>query len=436
MSSAEPRSSEKPIPAGELSSLAATRRREWVVLLVLSAVQFTAIVDFVVMMPLGPVLMKSLQIGTWEFGLIVEAYTFAAGIAGLLASSLIDRFSRRTAFLSLYTGFLVGTLLCALAPNYQLLIAARALTGLFGGLLGGMAMTIVGDVFPEERRGRGMGLLMSSFSIASIVGVPFGLFLGQRFGWNVPFLALVVLGVPVLIVGGLALPRLRGHVGKKHAHPLAALQTTFRSASNWSAFALMSSLMIGAFAVIPYINPYLVNNVGVPHSYLPLVYVIGGILSLITSPIFGKLADRYGKLQMFRIIAPLSALVLIAITFLPRVSPLLAVVVVSSMFITNSGRMVAAMAMITGSVPAHQRGAFMSANASIQHIACGVGTLLASLIIVEMPSGKLEHFGTVGLLACGITLLSLWLAGNLRPASAQPISLETELAAVSAAEHG
>jgi predicted MFS family arabinose efflux permease len=167
------------------------------------------------------------------------------------------------------------------------------------------------------------------------------------------------------------------------------------------------------------------------------VYIIGGLLSLITSPIFGKLADRYGKLQIFRIVAPLSAVVLVAITFLPKVSPLLAVVVVSTMFITNSGRMIAAMAMITGTVPPQQRGAFMTANASIQHIASGLGTLFASLIIVESKSGKLEHFGLVGLLACGITLVSIWLAGNLRPLAAdKPVSAETELSAVTAAEHG
>ena len=256
-------------PTGEIAAaqrLAAAQRREWIVLLVLAAVQFNSIVDFVVMMPLGPELMKALHIGTFEFGLVVEAYTFAAGIAGLLAASLVDRYSRRTAFLTLYTGFLVGTLLCALAPNYQLLMAARALTGCFGGILGGIAMAIVGDVFPEERRGRATGVLMSAFAVASIVGVPFGLVLGQNLGWHMPFVAIVVLGLPVLVAGWLVLPRLADHIGNQQVHPLASLVGTLRSANNWNAFALMASLMIGAFAVIPYINPYLVGNVGVPEK--------------------------------------------------------------------------------------------------------------------------------------------------------------------------
>jgi predicted MFS family arabinose efflux permease len=419
------------------ATAAAVRRREWVVLLVLAAVQFTSIVDFVVIMPLGPQLMKSLRIGPWEFGLIVEAYTFAAGIAGLLAASLVDRFSRRTAFLTLFTGFLIGTLLCALASNYQLLVAARALTGCFGGILGGIAMAIVGDVFPEERRGRATGVLMSAFAIASVVGVPLGLVLGQQLGWHVPFLAIVALGVPVLVAGWLALPRLAEHLGKKHAHPLASLLGTFQNASNWSSFALLASLSIGAFAVIPFINPYLVHNVGVPESYLFLVYMVGGGLTLVTSPLVGKLADHFGKLLMFRIIAPLSALMLIAVTSLPPLPTVFAILVVAGLFVTNSGRMIAAMAMVTGTVPARSRGGFMSANSSVQHIASGLGTLLASRLIVERPDGSLEHFGLVGFIACGITLLSLLLAGRLRPvAPAKAVSAETELAALTAAENG
>ena len=411
---------EKGTPAAQA---AATRRAEMLILLVLAAVQFTAIVDFVVVMPLGPELMKALKIGPWEYGLIVESYTFAAGIAGLVAASLVDRFSRRTAFLTLFAGFLIGTLCCGLAPNYQFLVAARAVTGFFGGILGGMAMAIVGDVFPEERRGRATGALMSAFAIASIMGVPFGLMLGQNFGWHVPFIALVILGIPVFVLAALTLPPLHDHLAKVHTHPWRALRQTFQNANNLSAFALMGALMIGAFAVIPYINPYLVANVGVPKAFLPLVYFIGGLLTLIISPIVGRLADRYGKLLMFRIMAPLSALMLIAVTFLPPLPPLLAVFVVSGLIVTNSGRMIAAMAMITGTVPPQQRGAFLSANASVQHIASGVGTLLASYVITETADGHLQHFGSVGLLACAVTLLSVWLAGRLR----QPVAVASDV---------
>lgn len=414
----------------ELAASAAVRRHELIVLLVLSAVQFTSIVDFVVVMPLGPDLMESLKIGPDEFGHVVSAYTFAAGIAGLVASSFIDRVSRRSAFLSLYAGFLIGTLLCAFAPNYQLLVAARAITGCFGGILGGMAMAIVGDVFPEHRRGRATGALMSAFAIASVVGVPFGLVLGQNFGWHVPFVALVMMGVPVLVIGALALPPLAGHMGKAHAHPLKSLVNTFRSPANLNAFALSSSLMIGAFAVIPYISAYLVENVGMPEAYLPWVYVAGGALTLVVVPQVGKLADRHGKLLVFRIAAPISALMLIAVTCLPPVPTLIAVFVVGGLMVSNAARMVAALPMMTSAVPAQSRGGFMSANSSIQHIASGIGTSIGGWLIAKGPDGELLHYGTVGLIACGVTLLSVWLAGRLQPVAEEKEDL------VPAVEHG
>src|SRR4051812_36854242 len=229
-------------------------RTERVVLLVLAAVQFTSIVDFMVVMPLGPQLMRTLRIGPTEFGLIVSSYTFAAGAAGLVASSIVDRFARRSSFMVLYAGFLVGTLCCAIAPNYVLLVAARVATGAFGGILGGMAMTIVGDVFPEERRGAATGSLMTGFALASVAGVPLGLVLGTNFGWHVPFLLLVIGGFPALLLTPLALPRLDAHVGRSHAHPLRSLVEIFSHANHLNAFALIVVLMIGGFSVFPYIS--------------------------------------------------------------------------------------------------------------------------------------------------------------------------------------
>ncbi|QDU25949.1 Inner membrane transport protein YdhP [Anatilimnocola aggregata] len=425
------------LPQGEINEPfalaqveARTRTMEWVVLLVLASVQFTSIVDFVVVMPLGPQLMRAFKIGPAEFGLIVSSYTFAAGIAGLVASSIIDRFSRRTAFLSIFAGFLLGTLLCAVAPTYWLLVAARILTGAFGGILGGMAMAIVGDVFPENRRGAATGFLMSGFAVASVVGVPFGLYLGTNYGWHMPFVALVALGLPVLVIATFALPPLNAHLGKKHTHPLRSLVNTFSEPNHLIAFALSAALMIGGFAVIPYISPYLVANVGMRESQLPFVYVAGGLLTLFVAPVVGKLADWYGKLTMFLIIAPLSAVLLIAVTFLPPVPTLFAVLVVGCLMVSNAGRMIAAMAMITGSVRPELRGGFMSANASMQHIASGIGAYLAGLIITQAPDGKLEHFGTVGIVACGITLLSLIAAVRLRKVG------ETEEVLVAVPEHG
>jgi len=384
-------------------------------LLVLAAVQFTSIVDFMIVMPLGKQLMRVLAIGPDRFGLIVASYTFAAGAAGFVASGVIDRFGRKATFLSLYAGFLIGTLLCGLSSSYHALLAARVATGAFGGVLGGLAMAIIGDVFPEQRRGRATGTLMSAFALASVAGVPLGLSLGTDFGWQVPFLVLAGLGIPVLIVGAIALPPLRGHVSKiQHVHPIRSLVETFTDPNCLNAFALIAALMVGSFAVVSYVATFLIVNGGVSERDMRWVYAAGGACTLVSSPIVGRLADRYGKLRIYRVIAPLSAAVMMAITVLPRVSVGVAAMMVSLLMVTNSGRMVPAMAMVTGSVEPRRRGGFLSANASVQHIAAGVGAFLASRIIVEAPDGRLLNYPYVGLIAVATGLLSLWLAGRLR----------------------
>lgn len=408
-------------------------RRERLVLVILAAVQFTTIVDFMIVMPLGPQLMRTLKIGPAEFGLIVSSYTFAAGAAGLVASAIVDRFARRTTFVLLYAGFLLGTFLCALAPSYYALVAARVLTGAFGGILGGMAMTIIGDVFPEHRRGRATGSLMTGFALASVAGVPFGLFLGTNYGWHIPFIALVIGGLPALLLTPFAMPALNDHVHQAHAHPLRSLVATFSHANHLNAFALIVALMIGSFTVFPYLSAYLVSNVGMTEQQLPLIYIVGGALTLFAAPIIGRLADRHGKLKVFRIVAPMSATLMVAITFLPQVPVAVAVLVFGALMVSNVGRMIAAMAMVTSSVEPHLRGGFLSANSSVQHIASGFGAYLGGIIITQTTDHKIEHFGIVGLIAGASTLFSLWLAGRVRIVDQPNVSAE-KLSLAAAAE--
>jgi len=410
-----------------------SRSRELLILFILAAVQFTTIVDFMIVMPLGPQLMRTLKIGTAEFGLIVSSYTFAAGISGLLASSIVDRFARRSTFMVLYAGFLAGTFLCAVAPTYHTLVGARIATGGFGGILGGMAMTIIGDVFPEERRGRATGSLMTGFALASVAGVPLGLVLGTNYGWHVPFLALVIGGIPLLLLTPLAMPPLNQHVHQVRSHPLKSVIETFSRPNHLNAFALTIALMIGSFTVFPYVSTYFVANVGMTEEQLPVIYVFGGALTLIASPIVGKLTDRFGKLRIYRIIAPMSALLLLAITHLPRVHMSIAVLVFGSLMVSNVGRMIAAMAMITGSVEPHRRGGFLSANSSVQHISCGIGAYLGGLIITQAEGGPIHNFGTVGWIAAASTFVTLWLAGRVRTAGFPTVTAE-QISLAAAAE--
>jgi predicted MFS family arabinose efflux permease len=338
--------------------------------------------------------------------------------------------------MTLYAGFLLGTLFCALAPNYQTLVAARVATGAFGGILGGMAMAIIGDVFPEHRRGRATGSLMVGFSLASVAGVPFGLFLGTNYGWHIPFIALAIGGLPTLALVPFALPRLDAHVGKTHSHPLRSVAETFSHPNHVAAFALIITLMLGSFTVFPLLSAYLVANVGMTEHQLPYVYIAGGALTLFTAPIIGRLADRYGKLNVYCTIIPGSALLLVVITHLPPVPVAVAVAVFGGLMVCNVGRMIAAMAMITGSVEPHRRGAFLSANSSVQHIAAGLGAYLGGIIVME-SDGKILHFGTVGWIAAFATLASIGLAVRIRPADESfaetPVSAES-IALAAAAE--
>jgi DHA1 family inner membrane transport protein len=404
--------------AGETSGF---RRSEMMLLLMLASVQFTSIVDFMVVMPLGPQLKRLLDIESWQFGRIVSSYTISAGIAGIFASSFMDRFGRKTAFLTLYAGFLVGTLFCGLAQNYATLLAARIVTGAFGGILGGMALAIVGDVFPEHKRGRATGVLMSAFALASVLGVPAGIYLGNKLDWHAPFLVLAALGMPVLFAAVRVLPALRDHLHQgPHAHPLAKLAETFSQPNHLRAFALVATMMLGGFAVIPYISVYLVGNVGILEDDLTVIYATGGLLTLVGAPIVGRLADRHGKLPVYRVIATVSALLMVLVTNLPRLPLALVAAATGTLMLTNAGRMVAAMSMVTSSVEPSRRGGFMSANSGIQHISTGLGAYLGGLIIVDdKVAHSIHHFDRVGWIAVAATLISLWLAGRVR-AAAQP----------------
>jgi MFS transporter, DHA1 family, inner membrane transport protein len=408
--------------SGSAPLAAEQRRREMVLLLILASVQFTSIVDFMVVMPLGPQLRRNLAINPAQFSWIVSSYTIAAGLAALLASSIMDRFGRKSAFLTLYSGFLLGTLFCGLSSGYSMLLIARGATGAFGGILGGLALAIIGDVFPEERRGRATGILMSAFAVASVVGVPAGLDVGTRWGWHIPFLILAGLGLPVLFVGLRILPPLRDHLHQTtHSHPVRQIVETFSHSNHLRAFALTATVMLGSFSVIPFISMYLVSNVGVTETQLTLVFVTGGLLTLVGAPLIGRLADRHGKLLVYRVVAAAAMCLILLVTNLPRVPLAFAVGIVGTFMLSNAGRMVAALAMVTGSVERRLRGGFMSANSAVQHLASGVGVPIGGWILslTKSDDGRLHHFNLVGLFALVATALSLWLAGRVQPAHEQ-----------------
>jgi predicted MFS family arabinose efflux permease len=387
-----------------------TTGREAAILFALAALQFVAIVDFMIVMPLGPQLLDDLAIDARHFSWVVSAYTLTAGLAGFLAAPWLDRVPRRPAYLFLSIGLLAGTVACGVATSFPLLLAARCVTGGFGGVHGGLALAIVADVFPPERRGRATGMLMLAFAVASVVGVPLGIALGTRIGWQTPFFALAALGLPLVGLAAWALPPLAAHVDGTRLDTLTV-------PAHVRGFALIAMLMVGAFSVIPFISTSLVANVGVTQDQLPAIFITGGLLTLLTTPLTGRLIDRFGPLPVFCGIVPMSAGMMLVLTHLPTVGILAAAPVTAVLMATYAGRMVSAMALITSSIEPRHRGGFMSVNSSVQHIASGLGTTCGGLIVDGGAGEPLRHFGLVGVLAAAITLASLWLAARIRPAA-------------------
>jgi len=387
-----------------------------VILFTLAALQFVSLVDFMIVMPLGPQLLADLGIDARRFSWAVSAYTLAAGLAGLLAAPWLDRVPRKTAYVVFAIGLLASTMACGLATNYPLLLAARCVTGTFGGLLGGLSLAIVADVFPPDRRGRATSTLMLAFAVASVAGMPLGIALGTRLGWQMPFFALTALGLPLVGLATWALPPLAGHWDGSQRHPLARLVDTLMVPVHRRAFALIALLMVGAFAVIPFIGTSFVANAGVTEDQLPIVFVAGGLLTLVSTPVVGRLIDRSGALPVFRGVVPLSAAMILVLTHLPVVGIVGAAPVAAVLMATNAARMVTAMALITSSIEPRQRGGFMSLNSSVQHVASGLGAIVGGAIIEGGAGEPLRHFGTVGILAAGVTVASLSLASGIRPA--------------------
>lgn len=386
-------------------------------MLILSAINFAHILDFVIVMPLGPQLMRIFHIDASQFAVLVSSYTVSAGLCGFAGIFFIDRFDRKTALLTAFGGFTLGTLLCSAAPDYAFLLLARILTGLFGGILSALIYSIVGDYIPYERRGNAMGKVMAAFAVASVMGVPAGLWLAAAFDWHTPFLALGVFSVLMFILAVVFLPPMKAHLEKREPaeKPLLVLKRIVSDPNQLKALTLMMLIMLAGFTVIPFISPYFVTNVGMSELELVYNYLVGGAFTFVSSQVIGRLSDRYGKRQMLVLLCILSVIPILLVTHI-GVTPLpLAVAASTLFFILVSGRSVPGLALITSTVDPAHRGSFMSFNSAVQQLSAGLATFIAGLIVLTGADGKLYHFGWVGILASLVSLLTIPLVKRIRP---------------------
>jgi len=388
---------------------------EWFLLLMLAALQFTVAVDFVIMMPLGPQLMRIFDINTPAFNLAVSAYAGAAGLSGICAALFLDRFDRKTALLTIYGGFTIGTLFCGLAPTYGTLVFARASAGCFGGIVGGISLAIVGDLVPEARRASAMGTVMSAFSVAQVAGIPLGLYLADTLSWHVPFVALAGLSALVWVCALIQLPKVRAHLALSRAETAVHRFTAILfNGDRLRALAFMAVITMGGFMIIPDLANYMVNNVGLSAAELRLVYLVGGAFTLFTMNGVGRLADRFGRMRMFTIMMLCSIVAAFLITHLPVVPAAVAVATSTFFMISMTGRFVPAITMITSSVTPAHRGGFMSINSSVAQFSSALAAGAAGLIIHDGANHQLVGFGLVGWVYFGWAIIGLWLGTRVR----------------------
>jgi predicted MFS family arabinose efflux permease len=368
------------------------------VVAVLAFLQFTIILDFMILSPLGAVMMPALNISPAQFSFVVSVYAFSAGTAGLLAAGFADKFDRKKLLIFFYCGFVLGTFLCGIANTYEFLVAARLVTGLFGGVIGSIVGAITTDLFPLSMRGRVMGFVQTAFAGSQVLGLPLGLYLSNHWGWHAPFLMIVAISLTVGAVILIYLKPIDAHlklgVDKKAIHHLATTVTTPRYAFAFCATALLS---LGGFMLMPFGSAFTVNNLGIGLGELPIIYLVSGLSSMVIGPLVGRLADRFGKYNVF-VFGSLFGICMVLYYTHMGITPLWQVVLVNSLMFVG---------MMSAIPEPTSRGSFMSVSSSMQQIAGGCGSIVAGLIVVQSASGHIEHFDTLGYILVGTSLLSV-----------------------------
>ena len=389
-------------------------RYQTFVVALLAFLQFTVVLDFVMLSPLGAVLMPELRMTPQQFGAAVSAYAFSAAVSGLLAAGFADRFDRKRFLLVFYGGFLLGTLSCGVATTYFFLVVARAVTGLFGGVIGAIVLAVATDLFPYDLRGRVMGIVQSAFAGSQVLGVPAALYVCNRWGWHAPFLLIVGVGCLVGIGLVLGLRPIDTHLkAARGVGPFAAARTMVATTHYLRAFGATTLLTIGGFLLLPFVSDFAVHNLGVPLAKLPLLYLVPGACSILTGPLAGRAADAFGKYRIFALGVLLSVSTVLVFTHLGTTPLPVVVLIFSLLFVGNTSRAVASQAMISAVPSAATRGAFLAVNASLQQLAGGVASVLAGTVVDVAPGGELLHFGTVGIVFAGASLLTLFLMARL-----------------------
>lgn len=385
------------------------------VILILALTQFTVILDFMIMSPLGDMLMKSMNLKPSAFGVAVSAYAFSAGISGLLTAGFADKFDRKKLLLFFYIGFTAGTVLCGMAHTYEVLLAARIITGLFGGVIGSISMAIITDLFALQQRGRVMGFIQMGFGASQVLGIPLGLFLANHWGWEIPFFLTAALAGLILLAIIVKLKPVTAHLAVQHdKSAFLHLWHTISKQDYRVGFAATALMSIGGFMMMPFGSAFAINNLGVTNQQLPVLFMISGVSSLVVMPLVGRLSDKISKFKLFAFASIWTMVMCVLYTNL-SITPFYLVVIFNVLLMMGVlSRMVPQQALISAVPDMEDRGSFMSINASLQQIAGGIAAAAAGMIVVQKTKfSPLEHYNTVGYVIVVISICSILLLSRV-----------------------
>ena len=368
------------------------------VIAILALTQFTVVLDFMVMSPLGDLLMKSMQLSTKQFGIAVFSYAFSAGISGFLTAGFADSFDRKKLLLFFYIGFIVGTLFCGLASNFYLLVAARVFTGIFGGVIGSISMAIVSDLFPIEKRGRVMGFLQMGFGTSQVLGIPISLYIANHFGWQSPFFLIVGMAFVIWLFIVLKMKPITKHleVKDKDTNALQHLIHTIQNRNYRVGFLTTALMSLGGFMIMPWGSVYAINNLHVTQEQLPLLFMIAGVATLLMMPLIGKISDKINKFTIFTFASAWMIIVVVTYANLGETSFAIVVILNVLMMMGVMARMVPSVALVSELPKLQDRGAFMSVNSSLQQMAGGIAAAIGGMIVVQKDvHSPIEHYDTL-----------------------------------------
>lgn len=394
-----------------MKNTTALTRYQWLAVAILALTQFTVVLDFMVMSPLGDLLMKDFKVKPDQFGIVVSSYALAAGLSGFLTAGFADRFDRKRLLVFFYSGFILGTLFCGLAESYNQLVWARILTGLFGGVMSSISMAIVADIFSLEQRGRVMGFMQMGFGLSQIVGIPLSLFIADMYNWQTPFYLIVGLSVGMLLAILMALKPINAHLAlKRENSAFKHLLATIKNRNYRIGFLATAFMSLGGYFMMPWGSAFAVNNVGISQKELPFLFMVVGVSTFMIMPLIGILADKINKFQLFMT----ASIVMIAsvLVYVHLGETTLFVLIVVNIFMMGGimARMVPSQALTTSVPEAKDRGAFMSINSSLQQIAGGIAAMIGGKIVWQYsPSSPLMNFDLLGYVVVGVIIINIYL---------------------------